>query len=106
MYNYDYYYGIEYEFDISKKVGERVTKLRYKGEEIGSRKLSLVLNNYRITGAGGYDIYPKCKVIRILDKDVQDLSVEYLLKHKGKPLAWPKAEFSTKGYSIDTESQK
>lgn len=106
MYNYDYYYGIEYEFDISKKVGERVTKLRYKGEEIGSRKLSLVLNNYRITGAGGYDIYPKCKVIRILDKDVQDLSVEYLLKHKGKPLSWPKAEFSTKGYSIDTESHK
>lgn len=98
LYNYDYYYGIEYEFDLSKNEGERVTKLLYNGERIGEKKLSLVINNYRLTGAGGYSVYPKCKVIKSFDKDVQDLSIDYLLSHKNEPLAWPKALFKTIGY--------
>lgn len=98
MYNYDYYMGIEYTFDISKPKGERVVKLLYKGEPIGNKKLKLVLNNYRITGAGGYPMFPKCKVINTYDWDVQDLSVEYFAKHRNEVISWPYSNFSTEGW--------
>lgn len=103
MYNYDYYYGIEYEFDISRPEGERVTKLLYEGEKIGKRKLRLCLNNYRITGSGGYSVYPGCRLIKSFDADVQDLSVEYILSHKEELPPWPEARFTTKGYSFRKE---
>lgn len=98
MYNYDYYYGISYSFDISRPKGERVTRLLWKGEEIGERKLTLVMNNYRVTGAGGYPMFPKCRSVRNYDWDVQDLSVEYFSKHAGEVLSWPYSDFTTTGY--------
>lgn len=103
MYNYDYYYGIEYEFDLSRPVGERVTRLLFRGEEIGERKLRLCLNNYRITGSGGYSVYPGCRILKSFDTDVQDLSIEYVLSNKDVLPVWPRAMFTTKGYSFRKE---
>lgn len=98
MYNYDYYMGISYTFDISKKIGERVTRLLWKGEEIGDRRLKLAINNYRITGAGGYPLYSKCKILKNCDWDMQDQSIKYFREMKGKVVSWPYADFSTIGY--------
>ena len=98
MYNYDYYMGISYSYDISRPIGERVTRLLYKGEEIGERKLKMAVNNYRATGAGGYSVYPKCRVLGNYDLDIQDLSVEFFLMHKGETISWPYSDFTTSGY--------
>ena len=98
MYNYDYYMGISYTFDISREVGNRVVRLLWKGEEIGDRKLKLAINNYRFTGAGGYPLYPKCKVIKSCDWDMQDQSIEYFRMMKGKIVSWPYSDFTTCGY--------
>lgn len=93
-YNYDYYLGISYTFDISKPIGKRVSRLLYNGEEIGNRRLKLCLNNYRASGTGGYDVFKSCKVIKEFGENVQDLAIDYLLRSKG-PLTWPKADFKT-----------
>lgn len=98
MYNYDYYMGLSYAFDISKEIGNRVVKLLWKGEEIGDRKLKLAINNYRVTGAGGYPLFPKCKVVKSFDWDMQDQSIEYFKSMKGKTVSWPYADFETIGY--------
>ena len=94
MYNYDYYMGIEYEFDIRRPVGERVTKLLFKGEPIGDRRLRLCLNNYRASGTGGYDVFRHQRVLKVYSLDVQDLAVSYLLAHR-ENLVWPSADFRT-----------
>ncbi|MGN1164774.1 MAG: 5'-nucleotidase C-terminal domain-containing protein, partial [Candidatus Ornithospirochaeta sp.] len=95
MYNYDYYLGISYSFDISRPKGERVTRLLFNGEEIGEKRLRMVVNNYRVTGAGGYSHYPKCTLLESYDCDVQDLAVGYFLKHKGETISWPYSDFTS-----------
>lgn len=92
MYNYDYYLGVDYEFDLTKPVGQRVTKLLFEGKPLGSRKLKLVMNNYRATGTGGYEVFKTCPVIETIYSDVQDLSMDFMLKQNGL-ITWPKALF-------------
>ena len=69
--------------DLSRPMGERVTSIRYQGEELAEdRKLTLCVNNYRATGAGGYPMYPKCRVIREENTEIAQLIVEYVEKHR------------------------
>lgn len=75
-YNYDYYQNLEYWFDVGKKVGERVVRLRYKQFDLLSeadRTLALVMNNYRATGTGGYPWFANCPVVRQYKVEVQSL---------------------------------
>ncbi len=82
-YNYDFYAGIEYEFDISHPVGERVVLLKkLNGTEIGDDdKLSLVTSNYRATGTGGYECIGNSRTIRSYSDEMPDLLINYLRKH-------------------------
>ena len=60
-YNYDYFANIDYTFDLNRPVGDRVVSIKFKGTELDdTSKLSLVMNNYRSTGVGGYDVYKEC----------------------------------------------
>jgi len=78
-YNYDYFCGIEYTFDLRRPVGRRVTKLNYQGKPVeDSATLSLVMNNYRATGAGGFDCYLPCPRIREIQTEVSELLLDYL----------------------------
>lgn len=77
-YNFDYFYGIDFEKDLTKKVGERIGKIFFKGKEIkDSDKFSLVMNNYRATGAGGFDMYKDLKVIKNYDKETSEILLDY-----------------------------
>lgn len=98
LYNYDYYLNLDYQFDLSKPVGSRVTRLLFRNKPIEG-KLRLALNNYRATGTGGYEVFSSCKVERQVYKDVQDMSIEYLQKNKDS-LSWPKASFSCVGFDL------
>lgn len=50
-YNYDMYSGVDYEIDISKEPGNRITNLTFKGEPVtDDMELTLALNNYRYNG--------------------------------------------------------
>jgi 2',3'-cyclic-nucleotide 2'-phosphodiesterase/3'-nucleotidase len=77
-YNYDYYGGIAYRFDVSRPVGERVVFLQYEGRDVRpDERFSICVSNYRASGAGGYDMYPGCRVLREVQQDMSDLILDY-----------------------------
>ncbi|MBR0386161.1 MAG: bifunctional metallophosphatase/5'-nucleotidase [Clostridia bacterium] len=80
-YNYDYYAGIEYEFDLNKPVGSRVVKLNRNGKPIRPEEiLTLAMNDYRATGSGGYDFFRNCTRIRDIQTDVSELILDEIRK--------------------------
>lgn len=83
-YNYDYFAGdgFFYEIDASRPAGERVTSMTLYGREIGTEeKLSLCMNNYRASGAGGYGMYKGLKVLKEINTEMTELMIEYLEQH-------------------------
>lgn len=95
-YNYDYYAGVEYAFDISKPVGSRVVKLKYNGAPVRDEdRFSICLNSYRASGTGGYECYLGCPVEREINMEVSDLLLEYFKQHRDK-IILPPSSFSVK----------
>ncbi|MEN1968344.1 bifunctional metallophosphatase/5'-nucleotidase [Lentibacillus sp. N15] len=81
-YNYDMWEGIDYIFDISKPIGERVVKLEHRGEPVEMNALyDVVMNNYRTGGGGEYFMYKDKPVIKDIPIDVSELIANYFLKH-------------------------
>jgi len=77
-YNYDYYDGIDYKFDYEKPFGERVVSLKRNGQEINPNdEFTLCLNNYRFSGAGGYEVYNECESIREINIEMVELIMDY-----------------------------
>ncbi|SFG13353.1 bifunctional metallophosphatase/5'-nucleotidase [Oribacterium sp. WCC10] len=82
-YNYDFYAGLDYAFDLRRPVGDRVVRMRkLDGSELVSgEKYRLVTSNYRSTGTGGYEMIGKAKTVYSGADNVQDLLVDYIRKH-------------------------
>ncbi len=79
LYHFDVFYPIEYEADISKPAGERLTKLVLNGKPIEDDKIyHLAVNNYRAMGGGFYPEYSMDKIEFTLDKDYVQMFSEYL----------------------------
>lgn len=50
-YLYDMFAGVDYKIDLSKPAGERITYLKFEGEDVKSDDiLKLVVNDYRLSG--------------------------------------------------------
>ncbi|KXG78640.1 5'-nucleotidase C-terminal domain-containing protein [Thermotalea metallivorans] len=50
-YNFDMFAGVDYEIDISKPAGQRITNLKFKGKPVtDDMELTLAVNNYRYGG--------------------------------------------------------
>ena len=81
-FNYDYFSGIEVQMDVRRPLGQRVTSIRYKGEELEDEtELTLCMNSYRASGAGGYPFYTGCRVVKELNKDISELIMDYVTQH-------------------------
>lgn len=81
-YNYDYYSGVHYMFDVSRPLGQRVTQLTRNGKAISdSDRFSLCLSSYRASGTGGYDAYTTCKVLKEDSTDMSDLLLDFFARH-------------------------
>ncbi|MCR5526504.1 MAG: bifunctional metallophosphatase/5'-nucleotidase [Lachnospiraceae bacterium] len=82
-YNYDFWAGLDYEFDLRKPVGERVVKLlTMNGEPVIMNKVyTLAANNYRATGTGGYDAIGKSETKLSSTEEMPDLIIEFLRRH-------------------------
>ena len=77
-YNYDYFANIEYTFDLNNEIGNRVISIKYNGKELQDNKaLTLVMNNYRASGAGGYECYDKCKVVKEIVLEMPEIIINY-----------------------------
>lgn len=87
-YNYDFYAGISYEFDLRRPVGQRVVGLSLKdGSPLGEGKLRLCTSNYRATGTGGYDSLLRCPVLWRGKVEMPELTARYIRRHT--PLELP-----------------
>lgn len=81
-FNYDFFMGIEYAFDLSRPKGQRVCRLEREGRPIApEEEFSLVMNNYRATGSGDFECYVGCPVIRDIQTEVSELIIRYLAEH-------------------------
>ena len=82
-YNYDFYAGTSYSFDLRRPVGERVVRLENAdGTSLENRSYTLCVSNYRATGTGGYEMLRNCPVVWRGGEEVTDLLIRYL---KAKP---------------------
>lgn len=81
-YNYDYFAGITYAFDLNRPVGERVVSLCRNGRPVqNDEKLTLCMCDYRATGAGDFDFYRACPCVREIQIDISELILDYLGAH-------------------------
>jgi len=82
-YNYDYFSNLYYQFDLTKEAGNRVISAQFKGEEISNdQTYTLVMNNYRASGAGGYDFYKNGKVVKEILMEMPEIISNYFQKHR------------------------
>lgn len=88
-YNYDYYAGVSYSYDISRPVGQRVVSLLVDGHPVADTdEFTICLNSYRASGTGGYGCYVGCPVVREIPHEMSELLLEYFRRHGGDiPLA-------------------
>lgn len=81
-YNYDFYAGLSYCFDLRRPVGQRVTKLtRADGTPLGEGTYRLCTSNYRATGTGGYDELRRCPVLWRGGVEMPELTAGYVKRH-------------------------
>ena len=82
-YNFDFVSGLAVRMELRRPIGERVTSIRYQGEELpADRKLRLCLNNYRATGTGGYPAYAECPVVRDQPTEIVEMIMDYIKRHR------------------------
>lgn len=78
-FNYDSIAGLNVTADVRRPVGARVMSILYRGEELAEdRELTLCLNSYRASGAGGYDCYRGCPVVSEQPEEVASLIRRYV----------------------------
>ncbi|MCQ2457299.1 MAG: bifunctional metallophosphatase/5'-nucleotidase [Clostridia bacterium] len=81
-FNYDYFSGVQYVFDLRRPVGDRVTEMNVNGKTVRPEDtFELVMNSFRSGGAGGFEFYLNCPVIRENRSDFSTLILEYLQRH-------------------------
>ena len=85
-YNYDFYAGLAYTFDLRRPVGSRVVRLtKLDGSPLENGKFRLCTSNYRATGTGGYDALRKCPVLWRGGVEMPDLTARYIQTHSPVP---------------------
>ena len=85
LFNFDVFYPLNYEADVLRPVGSRLTKFELNGQPIlEQKKYRLAVNNYRAMGGGFYPDYNINKIEKILDKDYVEMFKEFLTKNHPK----------------------
>ena len=82
-YNYDYYAGLEYEFDLTRPVGDRVVTMRkLDGTELADdQQYTLVTSNYRATGTGGYECIGNSPTVKSYSDEMPDLLIDFIRRN-------------------------
>jgi 2',3'-cyclic-nucleotide 2'-phosphodiesterase / 3'-nucleotidase len=77
-YNYDVLSGVDYDLDVSRPVGARVTSLTYAdGTRIGDGdRFVVAVNNYRRSGGGGFPHVSAAPVVYNEQQEIRQLLIE------------------------------
>jgi len=78
LYNYDFYSGLDYTFDLHQPIGQRVVQLDYHGTPVQlDQMLSVAVNQYRGNGGGDYPMFSATKITREVNVDLPELIMTY-----------------------------
>ncbi|GAA1653149.1 bifunctional metallophosphatase/5'-nucleotidase [Catellatospora bangladeshensis] len=78
-YNYDTFSGIDYDIDISKPVGQRITALNHAGTTTpvaDGDRFVVAVNNYRRSGGGGFPGIVKTQVYNA-QQEIRQLLIDW-----------------------------
>lgn len=82
-YNFDMVTGVDYDIDVTRPVGSRITRLEYQGRPVKDEDtFTMALNGYRQGGGGGYDMVRGAPVVYSREENVRELLIEYLREKK------------------------
>ena len=80
--NYDMIDGVEYTIKVSNPIGSRIISLTRNNKQVkDDDEFTLILNNYRAAGGGGFDMLKDAPTIREIQKSAVDIIAEYIKKH-------------------------
>ena len=76
-YNSDVVGGVDYEIDVSRPTGARVTRLEFHGRPVAEADtFTLALSNYRQSGGGAYAMLHGAPVVYDQGKDIRELLID------------------------------
>ncbi len=76
-YSYDIVAGVDYEIDLARPAGSRITSLLFEGRAVTpADTFTLAVNNYRASGAGGYDMLRDAPVLHAGTTEIRELLIE------------------------------
>ncbi|MDN4643608.1 bifunctional metallophosphatase/5'-nucleotidase [Arthrobacter sp. PsM3] len=83
-YNYDVVYGLDaplnYEIDLAKPVGERITGLSYGGQALRmDQEFALAINNYRQSGGGNFPAVKTAPVLSNSQQEIRQRIIDYVV---------------------------
>ncbi len=80
-YNFDMVVGAQYEMDLSKPVGQRITTLSVNGKAVADGdSFTIALSNYRQTGGGGFAMLAGAPLVYESKGDIRDMIVDAVRK--------------------------
>jgi 2',3'-cyclic-nucleotide 2'-phosphodiesterase/3'-nucleotidase len=81
-YAYDIYTGVEYTYDLTKPLGQRLVKLQYKGQEVTpTQTFRVAINNYRAVGGAGFPMFREGTRVWSSTSEIRDLMAAYAQAH-------------------------
>ncbi|MEU5908613.1 5'-nucleotidase C-terminal domain-containing protein [Micromonospora sp. NPDC047467] len=82
-YNYDVFSGLDYDIDISKPVGQRITRLILPGTDTpvaDNAQFVVAVNNYRRSGGGNFPGIVKSQVYNA-QQEIRQLLIDWAQEH-------------------------
>ena len=82
-FNYDFFWGFDYVLDLNQPVGHRVRHMVYRGQEMrDTDSFSLVMCDYRATGAGDFPMWKEAPREKEIMTEVSELILSTLSSHE------------------------
>ncbi len=80
-YNYDVVGGVDYEIDVSRPIGDRVTRLEFQGKPVATADtFTMAVSNFRQVGGGGFSMLHDAPVVYDQQRDIRELLIEEVRK--------------------------
>ncbi len=81
--NYDVVGGVDYEIDVAKPIGERVTRLSYRGRPVAAAdSFTMAVSSFRQEGGGGYSMLHGAPVVYDQQKGIRELLIDDVRNRK------------------------
>ena len=82
-YNFDIVAGADYTIDLSRPLGQRITRLAVRGRPVTpADSFTLALNNYRQTGGGGYAMLSGAPVVHDKGEEIRQLLIDEVRRRR------------------------